>query len=214
MLESEKAEVIIFAKEVSDYEDQLKHFADWPVNITLCESFKDLSRLLISDALLIIAENEMIRKYGTLEEFLLMTDTMMKFTGVQNKPKIGVGFSKEITDKEVKAIQKNSISLFPNLIQYGAEEARKAILEFIETGRSWPKYLLNEISGNKTKSKFKDVQLTNRQQQVYDLIANRGLSNKQIARVLNISESTVKIHVSAIMKALCVRNRTQLALTK
>ena len=44
------------------------------------------------------------------------------------------------------------------------------------------------------------------------LVAKRGLSNKKIAQVLNISESTVKVHISAILKAYGVRNRTQLAL--
>jgi DNA-binding NarL/FixJ family response regulator len=56
------------------------------------------------------------------------------------------------------------------------------------------------------------IQLTERQQQVQKLLCERGLSNKAIARHLNISESTVKIHVSAILKRYAVRNRTQLAL--
>ena len=56
--------------------------------------------------------------------------------------------------------------------------------------------------------------LTERQREVFELIANRGISNKQIARTLSISESTVKIHVSAIMRSCCVRNRTQLALMR
>ncbi|HEV7373015.1 response regulator transcription factor, partial [Arenibaculum sp.] len=34
-------------------------------------------------------------------------------------------------------------------------------------------------------------------------------SNKQIAKDLGLSEGTVKIHVTAIFKALNVRNRTQ-----
>jgi DNA-binding NarL/FixJ family response regulator len=58
------------------------------------------------------------------------------------------------------------------------------------------------------------VELTARQRDIFNLIATRGVSNKQIARVLGISESTVKIHVSAIMRNLCVRNRTQLALMR
>jgi DNA-binding NarL/FixJ family response regulator len=79
----------------------------------------------------------------------------------------------------------------------------------------WPKDIISKLPGNENKVKNKSsTALTLRQQEVFDLISNRGLSNKQIARTLNISESTVKIHVSAIMKALCVRNRTQLALTK
>lgn len=39
----------------------------------------------------------------------------------------------------------------------------------------------------------------------------RGMSNKQIARDFLISESTVKVHVRAIMKKLQVSNRTQAA---
>jgi DNA-binding NarL/FixJ family response regulator len=78
----------------------------------------------------------------------------------------------------------------------------------------WPKHIIQALPGAKhTNKKTKDIHLTDRQRQVFDLIANRGLSNKQIAQVLKISESTVKIHVSAVMKNLCVRNRTQLALT-
>ena len=56
--------------------------------------------------------------------------------------------------------------------------------------------------------------LTDRQREVFELIANRGISNKQIAKTLAISESTVKIHVSAILRNYCVRNRTQLALMR
>lgn len=57
-------------------------------------------------------------------------------------------------------------------------------------------------------------ELTSRQYEIFNIIATRGASNKQIARTLGISESTVKIHVSTIMRRFCVRNRTQLALMK
>jgi len=36
-----------------------------------------------------------------------------------------------------------------------------------------------------------------------------GKSNKAICRALDLAESTVKIHVSAILKALKVTNRTE-----
>jgi RNA polymerase sigma factor (sigma-70 family) len=57
-------------------------------------------------------------------------------------------------------------------------------------------------------------ELSPRQRDIFNLIATRGISNKQIARILGISESTVKIHVSAVMRNFCVRNRTQLALMR
>lgn len=50
--------------------------------------------------------------------------------------------------------------------------------------------------------------LTERQQQVLHCLA-RGLANKEICRVLGLAEATVKIHVSAILKALRVTSRTQ-----
>lgn len=50
--------------------------------------------------------------------------------------------------------------------------------------------------------------LTGRQQEVLALLA-RGLPNKLIARELNLSESTVKVHLLAIYRVLSVRNRTE-----
>jgi DNA-binding NarL/FixJ family response regulator len=50
--------------------------------------------------------------------------------------------------------------------------------------------------------------LTERQHQVLACIA-QGKSNKQISRELGLAEATVKIHVTAILKALKVASRTQ-----
>jgi DNA-binding NarL/FixJ family response regulator len=50
--------------------------------------------------------------------------------------------------------------------------------------------------------------LTARQEQVLHCLV-QGLANKEICRVLGLAEATVKIHVSAILKALRVTSRTQ-----
>lgn len=53
--------------------------------------------------------------------------------------------------------------------------------------------------------------LTERQLDILKLIS-KGLSNKLIARELFLSENTVKVHVSAILRALSLSNRTQAGL--
>jgi DNA-binding NarL/FixJ family response regulator len=53
--------------------------------------------------------------------------------------------------------------------------------------------------------------LTERQLEILALIS-KGLSNKLIARELFLSENTVKVHVSAILRALSLSNRTQAGL--
>ena len=52
-----------------------------------------------------------------------------------------------------------------------------------------------------------EVQLTPRQTDVLGLLS-RGLSNKEIARELDLAEGTVKLHVTALLKVLGVANRT------
>jgi DNA-binding NarL/FixJ family response regulator len=50
--------------------------------------------------------------------------------------------------------------------------------------------------------------LTSRQREVLCLL-RRGYSNKEIARRLGISRHTIKIHITAILQRLGVRNRTE-----
>lgn len=54
----------------------------------------------------------------------------------------------------------------------------------------------------------RDLGLTERQIDVLRLLL-RGLPNKLICRDLSLAEGTVKVHVSAVLRALGARNRTQ-----
>ena len=53
--------------------------------------------------------------------------------------------------------------------------------------------------------------LTQRQRQVLECLG-RGLSNKEIAAELSVSDSTVKLHINRLMRILDVDNRTQIVL--
>jgi DNA-binding NarL/FixJ family response regulator len=82
-----------------------------------------------------------------------------------------------------------------------------------------PPLLLNESQPNdadlsqRSTAGSRDIspegsRLTVRQKNVLSLMAE-GQSNRDIAKNLNLAESTVKVHVTAILKALKVNNRTQ-----
>lgn len=60
-----------------------------------------------------------------------------------------------------------------------------------------PGFAIEEIEG-----------ITQRQRDVLRLVLE-GMSNKQIARELGLSENTVKVHLSAIFRVIGVSNRTQ-----
>lgn len=55
-----------------------------------------------------------------------------------------------------------------------------------------------------------EVRLTPRQEEIRSLL-RQGLRNKMIARILGISEGTVKNHITDIFRALKATNRTQAA---
>ena len=69
---------------------------------------------------------------------------------------------------------------------------------------------LNNRLANRDIDKDKIDSLTTREMEVLIQVAN-GMSNKEIATNLNISERTVKNHISNIFKKTDVSDRTQAA---
>ena len=52
--------------------------------------------------------------------------------------------------------------------------------------------------------------LTPRERQTLAYLS-RGLSNKEIARALDLAESTVKVHVQSVLRKLNIKSRVQAA---
>ena len=63
-----------------------------------------------------------------------------------------------------------------------------------------------EPAGGKTRPK--DLGLTRRQMDVLGLLV-KGKTNREIGILLGLTEGTVKLHVTAVLKALGVKSRTQ-----
>jgi DNA-binding NarL/FixJ family response regulator len=91
-------------------------------------------------------------------------------------------------------------------------EFEQAMCHILNQESYWPKKIWSWYLPKKIKSLANNaIRLTPRQIQILHMIKTRGASNKLIARHLKISESTVKVHVGAILKKYGVCNRTQLA---
>lgn len=87
----------------------------------------------------------------------------------------------------------------------------ESIVEAVETvleGDTWVPEALNVDMSDSDEFSIRLRQLTPHQLKVLRMVAD-GLLNKQIAYELAISESTVKQHVSAVLKKLGVINRTK-----
>ncbi|WP_042146433.1 MULTISPECIES: response regulator transcription factor [unclassified Pseudoalteromonas] len=116
------------------------------------------------------------------------------------------------------------ISVVSKVMAYGAlgfipkslssVEIAVAINEILE-GETWlpetMKDKVNQLSGDEVKVATQVASLTPQQYKVLSYL-HEGLLNKQIAYELNISEATVKAHITAIFRKLGVYNRTQAVL--
>ena len=132
--------------------------------------------------------------------------------------RFGMVITPDVTKEKIKEFKRAGFSgIVPSADHWDITltvNATQALL----TGSYWPAEIIEKLPSNApveptiTIIDTSIASLTSRQQQVSELVCNRGLSNKQIAKSLQISESTVKIHVSNIMKIYGVRNRTQLLL--
>jgi DNA-binding NarL/FixJ family response regulator len=69
-----------------------------------------------------------------------------------------------------------------------------------------------KLTGNNPENVDKLLKLLTKRAREVALLASKGLSNKAIARELNITERTVKAHLAASFERLKVKDRLQLAL--
>lgn len=151
--------------------------------------------------------------------FLKDSKTLDVYTSILEiaKTPIGVVIEPDCPQSLIKQLKKIPAikGIVPSRENYSMQQRELADEELYKGNEYWPKHIISRLPSNKPNvlRSRGGITLTVRQQEVMDLICNRGLSNKQIAKSLKLSESTVKIHVSAIMRSYGVRNRTQLALS-
>ena len=89
------------------------------------------------------------------------------------------------------------------LIMEGISYIPPAVLKGLPTHHKLEKDIPSLPSGYK---------LTTRQREVLTLLS-AGLSNKEIAHRIDVSEATVKLHINALLRHLHVENRTKAVIT-
>jgi DNA-binding NarL/FixJ family response regulator len=121
-------------------------------------------------------------------------------------------------DSVVKALDLGALGFIPKSAQ---REVMLAALELVLAGGIYiPPEILSPrkpapapsapqpAATDLSRGSPQDLRLTERQLEVLALMM-RGKSNKGISRVLDMAEPTVKNHITAILKALKVTNRTE-----
>ena len=137
--------------------------------------------------------------------------TLMAINNIKAKIWAMVGENTDVS--AIKDIMSHNIGIYPKGLSFTFDEKLLAAQSLL-SGEMHVPLKIKEMLKPKKKTQPNDsiISLTHRQQQVLSLIVSRGSSNKVSARNLKISESTVKLHITAILKKYCLSNRTQLAL--
>ena len=111
----------------------------------------------------------------------------------------------------VKQLQKSSIhGILLDYDEYDISLVSYAIDQQLSKTDHWPEEIINALPGHKDTRLAIPKTLTDKQEQVLNLLATKGLSNREIGAEMGITENTVKNHIAAIMKLYGLYKRAQL----
>lgn len=184
--------------------------------INVLQDIKQLSNWLITQSCNIdlIVIDHLCLSQSQIDLFDLL-NTVSVLTSLQKckQPKVAVLIDSDMSKDLLLTVVDSSIA---GLIRTDQDHAHMlhSIQQLLDGHKVMPKEFVDSLLRKKKTAKPKSgPKLTARQSQVLRMICLSGASNKVIARSLKISESTVKLHISCILKKFGVRNRTQLVLS-
>ena len=156
----------------------------------------------------------------------LLMPGMKRFEGLRAMrealPQVPVVVMSAIEDREeiLRCIEAGAMGYIPKSAQ--SDEIESALQTVLAGGVAFPRRLLEQRNpskkppvyafGNEKSLEYVATALTKRQLQVYKHLG-QGMSNAQVAESLGLSEHTVRVHVSAIVKRLNLDSRTQAAIS-
>ena len=158
-----------------------------------------------------------VDSYKALQPEIVLMDMQMPHKNgleaskeiLQHDPKARIVIlSVDLTEADLMSAVDMSVKGY--LLKTSSGDALNQALKLVLAGESvFPSDAL--IKGMSNRQEAQEVGLTPREEEILRYIA-KGLSNKCIARELDVTEGTVKVHIKAILKKLDMGNRTQAAI--
>lgn len=215
---------------VNDHFDEIireKLSNELNVEFVQLTAFEKLIRLLSSKSYhtdTVLIDLEKLSNYDNVGLFDMvmtlntLTNCYCSLRSKVNSIPIGIIATLDSNLTLIQEVMNNGLisGIYPSGSDFSFEEKSIALEGIINRQNHIPEKIKKRIHQRKRtqkpKTKSSEITLTTRQKQILDLIITKGASNKLIARILNISESTVKLHMTQILKKHNLTNRTQLAL--
>ncbi len=117
-------------------------------------------------------------------------------------------------DEQTEILQSLSLGAHGYLLKSATPESIiNAIIEIYKGKNVYDAVVMKAVRENIPKSRKTLAQLSDREEDIVALIA-KGLSNRQIAETLFLSEGTVKNHVTSILQKSGLDHRTQIAISR
>lgn len=186
---------VLLADNQSVYRDGLKHNIfkiSSDINIIEASSFDQVCDVTKQNNIdLLLIDIDMMKNNWEQNITKLLDDTKPYSIGIMTS---------DCNNREIqKAKNLNLCCCLPKNIE---SKDLNDILTKVINGKNYYPSTESSIASKKNKK------LTNRQFEVLEYLA-QGLSNKQIAYYMNVSEATVKLHINALLRAIEATNRTQ-----
>jgi DNA-binding NarL/FixJ family response regulator len=132
-------------------------------------------------------------------------DTLMKISGARPDLPVAIVSATEKPEAYRKALSLGAVGYLPKSLSL--EQLGHALSRLV-SGESWFPEEIESVAEGEDSPEARLASLTPAQRRVLGGLSE-GLLNKQIAYEMDISEATVKAHMTAIFRKLGVSNRTQ-----
>lgn len=189
-------------------------------SIIHCNSYDDLYNNLKNNPFAIIIHYSCIKnKKNYINESIINIEPFIKVKNKNPTIRLALAVDQTTSRSFIKEVlgSKHIKNIVPCSVGFGLIEYLTSLTAILNRAFYCPTKiidLLPEFTTNLKHSKsIRNISLTPRQQQIAGLLAKNHLSNKEIARILGISESSVKCHLSKIFKKHNISNRLHLSNT-